>query len=62
MILPLERIMLRHHPELSDWKKNGRKSSSLSGFTWHHHEDTNRLVLVDRLGHKYNHALYHPTR
>ncbi|MCU6276061.1 HNH endonuclease, partial [Morganella morganii] len=53
--------ILNRHPELLDWIKNGSKSSSPSGFTWHHHEDLNRLVLVDRLDHKSNHALYHPT-
>ncbi|WP_438827227.1 HNH endonuclease [Serratia proteamaculans] len=52
--------MFNRHPELSNWMKNGSKSSSPSGFTWHHHEDINRLVLVDRLDHKSNHALYHP--
>ena len=56
------RDMLGRHPELSDWMKNGSKSSSPSGFTWHHHEDVNRLVLVDRADHKSNHRLYHPTR
>ncbi|MCX9068515.1 HNH endonuclease [Citrobacter portucalensis] len=55
------RDMLGRHPELDDWLKNGSKSSSPSGFTWHHHEDVNRLVLVDRLDHKSNHTLYHPT-
>ncbi|WP_317233289.1 HNH endonuclease [Serratia fonticola] len=55
------RDMFNRYPELSNWMKNGSKSSSPAGFTWHHHEDLNRLVLVDRLDHKSNHALYHPT-
>ncbi|MDT3611118.1 RHS repeat-associated core domain-containing protein [Cronobacter sakazakii] len=55
------RDLLGRHPELGDWLKNGSKSISPAGFTWHHHEDVNRLVLVDRLDHKSNHALYHPT-
>ncbi|HAV1239623.1 TPA: Rhs-family protein [Salmonella enterica] len=55
------RDMLRRHPELGNWLKNGRKSSSPSGFTWHHHEDLNRLVLVDRGDHSSNSGLYHPT-
>ncbi|WP_197094770.1 RHS repeat-associated core domain-containing protein [Erwinia sorbitola] len=55
------RDMFNRHPELSNWMKNGSKSSSPAGFTWHHHEDLDRLVLVDRLDHKSNHALYHPT-
>ncbi|MTD26523.1 RHS repeat-associated core domain-containing protein, partial [Erwinia sorbitola] len=55
------RDMFNRHPELSNWMKNGSKSSSPAGFTWHHHEDLDRLFLVDRLDHKSNHALYHPT-
>ncbi len=53
--------ILGRHPELGDWQKNVSRSGSPAGFTWHHHEDANRLVLVDRLDHKSNHALYHPT-
>lgn len=45
---------------MAEWyKKPG--SSSPPGFTWHHHEDVNRLVLVDRGDHSSNHKLYHPT-
>jgi len=55
------RNILGRHPELGDWQKNVSRSGSPSGFTWHHHEDANRLVLVDRLDHKSNHAFYHPT-
>ncbi|CCP05009.1 hypothetical protein BN439_3987 [Erwinia amylovora Ea644] len=59
--IEFRRDMLGRHPELNDWMIKGSKSSSPSGFTWHHHEDINRLVLVDRGDHKSNHALYHPT-
>ncbi|WP_371688418.1 RHS repeat-associated core domain-containing protein [Snodgrassella alvi] len=52
--------MLKRYPELSTWLKNGNKNGSPSGLTWHHHEDTNKLVLVDRKDHNKNHALYHP--
>lgn len=41
--------------------KTGNKSGSPAGHTWHHREDTRRLVLVDRLDHGKNHGLYHPT-
>ncbi|PIT55012.1 hypothetical protein BHC49_07240 [Snodgrassella alvi] len=53
--------MLKRYPELSNWMKNGKKNISPPGLTWHHHEDTNRLVLVDRKDHNKNHALYHPS-
>ena len=55
------RDMLGRYPELGNWMANGNKSRSPSGLTWHHHEDTDRLVLVDRGDHRSNHALYHPT-
>ncbi|MFW0767450.1 RHS repeat-associated core domain-containing protein [Trabulsiella odontotermitis] len=55
------RDMLGRYPQLSEWMKNGDMSRSPTGLTWHHHEDVNRLVLVDRLDHRLNHALYHPT-
>jgi len=55
------RDMLGRYPELAAWMKNGDMSRSPPGLTWHHHEDTNRLVLVDRVDHRSNHALYHPT-
>lgn len=41
--------------------KNPNKASSPPVLTWHHHEDVGRLVLVDRVDHADNHALYHPT-
>jgi RHS repeat-associated protein len=53
--------MFRRYPELSEWSKSGNMSTSPPGMTWHHHEDVNRLVLVDRGDHSANHALYHPT-
>ena len=54
------REMISKDPRMADWyKKPG--SSSPPGFTWHHHEDVNRLVLVDRGDHSSNHKLYHPT-
>ncbi|PIT60418.1 hypothetical protein BHC57_04140 [Snodgrassella alvi] len=53
--------MLKRYPELSNWMKNGNKSRSPIGLTWHHHEDINRLVLVDRKDHNKNHKLYHST-
>jgi RHS repeat-associated protein len=53
--------MLRRNPELSEWMKTGNKAGSPPGHTWHHHEQTNRLVLVSRKDHQSNHKLYHPT-
>ena len=53
--------MLNRYPKLNDWLKDGDMSRSPSGLTWHHHEDINRLTLVDRADHRSNHALYHPT-
>ncbi|WP_193393205.1 RHS repeat-associated core domain-containing protein, partial [Bacteroides fragilis] len=53
--------MLKRHPELHAWIKNPNMTSSPSGFTWHHHEETRRLVLVDRRDHSLNHKLYHPS-
>ncbi|EPR1108401.1 RHS repeat-associated core domain-containing protein, partial [Salmonella enterica subsp. enterica serovar Infantis] len=55
------RDMLGRHPALGDWLKNPNKASSPPGLTWHHHEDVNRLVLVDRIDHADNQGLYHPT-
>ena len=55
------RDMLGRNPELNDWLKNQNKASSPPGLTWHHHEDVNRLVLVDRIDHGDNHGLHHPT-
>ncbi|KAA8999056.1 type IV secretion protein Rhs [Affinibrenneria salicis] len=59
--LSFRRDMLGRHPALGDWLKNPNKASSPPGLTWHHHEDVNRLVLVDRIDHADNHGLYHPT-
>ena len=64
------RDMLGRYPELAEWMKNGDMSSSpnwgkgknKSGLTWHHHEDTNRLVLVDYKDHQRNHGIYHPQK
>ena len=47
--------LLYRYPELKEWMKSGDMSSSPNwgkgknkqGLTWHHHEDTKRLVLVD---------------
>lgn len=55
------RDMFGCYPQLSDWIKDGDMSRSPSGLTWHHHEDLNTLVLVDRVDHRANHSLYHPT-
>lgn len=56
------RDILGRYPKLREWVKNGDMGRSPTGLTWHHHEDINRLVLVDRFDHRSNHALYHPTR
>ncbi|UBM27765.1 HNH endonuclease [Pseudomonas sp. p1(2021b)] len=53
--------MLNRYPKLEEWAKTGGKSGSPPGVTWHHHEDINRLSLVDRMDHMSNHGLYHPT-
>ncbi|WP_416466779.1 RHS repeat-associated core domain-containing protein, partial [Pseudomonas sp. LFS044] len=53
--------MLNRYPKLEGWANAGSKSASPPGLTWHHHEDVNRLSLVDRMDHKANHGLYHPT-
>lgn len=53
--------MLNRYPKLNDWLKDGDMSRSPSGLTWHHHEDINRLTLVDRADHRSTHSLYHPT-
>jgi hypothetical protein len=55
------RDMLGRYPELGTWLKNPNMSASPAGLTWHHHEETRRLVLVDRVDHATNHGLYHPT-
>lgn len=55
------RDMFRRYPELNTWMKNPNMSGSPAGLTWHHHEDTRRLVLVDRADHAKNHGIYHPT-
>jgi hypothetical protein len=55
------RDMLGRYPELDAWMKDPNMSSSPAGLTWHHHEDTGRLSLVDRVDHAKNHKLYHPT-
>ncbi len=59
--LSFRRDMLGRHPALGEWLNNPNKASSPPGLTWHHHEDVNRLVLVDRIDHADNHGLYHPT-
>ncbi len=56
-----KRDMLGRYPSLSNWMANPNKSSSPVDLTWHHHETTGKLTLVDRLDHANNHALYHPT-
>ncbi|WP_080533852.1 RHS repeat-associated core domain-containing protein [Vibrio vulnificus] len=53
--------MFRRYPELASWAESSNFSSSPPGLTWHHHEDIDRLVLVDRADHASNHNLYHPT-
>jgi len=53
--------MLNRYPKLEEWARSGNKSGSPPDLTWHHHEDINRLSLVDRSDHKLNHKLYHPT-
>jgi RHS repeat-associated protein len=55
------RDRLGRYPELGTWLKNPNMSGSPAGLIWHHHEETRRLVLVDRVDHAKNHALYHPT-
>jgi RHS repeat-associated protein len=55
------RDMLGRYPELGEWMKTGNRAGSPAGLTWHHHENTGRLVLVDRIDHGKNHGLYHPT-
>ena len=65
-----KRDMLNRYPELKEWMKSGDMSSSPNwgkgknkqGLTWHHHEGTKRLVLVDYNDHRRNHGLYHPQR
>ena len=48
-------------PGIGRMDENPNKASSPPVLTWHHHEDVGRLVLVDRVNHADNHALYHPT-
>ena len=55
------RDMLTRYPKLGPWLKNPNMSSSPPDLTWHHHENTRRLVLVDRADHATNHKLHHPT-
>jgi hypothetical protein len=55
------RDTMGRYPELGEWMKTGNRSNSPAGLTWHHHEDTGRLVLVDRTFRGKNHGLYHPT-
>ena len=62
--------MTKKYPELPEWTKNGNMESSpnwgqgknKSGLTWHHHEDINKLVLVDYNDHNKNQGLYHPNK
>ena len=62
--------MYSKYPELIEWRKTGDMTSSpnwgkgkdKAGLTWHHHEDTNKLVLVDFKDHNSNHSLYHPQK
>lgn len=49
------RDMLGRYPELETWMKNPNMSGSPAGLAWHHHEETRRLVLVDRVDHAKNH-------
>ncbi|WP_193389369.1 RHS repeat-associated core domain-containing protein, partial [Neisseria elongata] len=50
------------HPQILDWLDNPKAlGRSPSGFTWHHHEKTGVLKLVDFADHQANHKLYHPT-
>ncbi|AWQ19648.1 Rhs family protein [Pantoea ananatis] len=53
-------LIQRYHG-LTEWSKTGNMSNSPPGLTWHHHEEVNRLTLVDRNDHAINHGLYHPT-
>jgi len=53
--------MFRRYPQLVQWTKTGNFSTSPKGLTWHHHEDTRRLVLFDFMDHRSNKGLYHPT-
>ena len=41
---------------------NWGKGKNKQGLTWHHHEDTKRLVLVDYNDHRRNYGLYHQQR
>ncbi len=53
--------MFTRHPELADWVKNGNRSASPKGFTWHHSEATGILELVDLADHNQFHSIYHPS-
>ena len=48
----------KHRTSSPNWGKGKDKA----GLTWHHHEDTNKLVLVDFKDHNSNHSLYHPQK
>lgn len=52
--------MYKRHPELADWVDSGRMDSSPAGFTWHHSEETGKLLLVDASDHRSNYKIYHP--
>lgn len=57
-----KKSMYKRYPGLAEWVKNGDMSGSPSKMlTWHHHDNVNRLVLVDYKDHRKNHSLYHPT-
>ena len=45
-----------------EFKSNWGKGKNKQGLTWHHHEDTKRLVLVDYNDHRRNYGLYHQQR
>ena len=50
--------MYKKYPSLENWTDMGKRPPDL---TWHHHEDVGKLKLVDRMDHRKNHSLYHPT-
>lgn len=60
--------MFKRYPDLKNWIKKGRKSSSPTfgkgddkyGLTWHHNDKTGLLELVDFQDHRSNFSLYHP--
>lgn len=58
----LKKKLLSAHPEeFGEWLNNPNTSVSPGGFTWHHFEDEGVLKLVDRLDHRNNFSIYHPT-